>query len=117
MLHYYNMSKTDKFDLVFKALADPRRREILDLLKEGRKNTGELCDHFPRLDRCTVMLHIRQLEKADLIIAKREGRIRWNYLNVLPIREINDRWIDRIAEHSVDILSRMKHDLESDPEC
>ena len=69
------MSSADRDDLVFKALADSRRRQILDLLKEAPRTTGELCDRFEgSLDRCTVMQHIGVLERAGLIIARREGR-------------------------------------------
>jgi DNA-binding transcriptional ArsR family regulator len=102
----------DKQDAVFKALGDARRRKILDLLKNRPKTTGELCDHFKQLDRCTVMQHLGVLEKADLIIVKREGRLRWNHLNPLPIKEIFDRWINRYAAEAVDILDRMKKELE-----
>jgi DNA-binding transcriptional ArsR family regulator len=101
-----------KQDVVFQALADHRRRAILDMLKNQPRTTGELCARFPQLDRCTVMLHLRVLEAADLIIVKREGRNRWNYLNPLPIKEIYDRWISRYAGGAVDLLARMKRDLE-----
>lgn len=101
-----------KDDLVFKALADSRRREILDLLKTSARTTGELCDHFDALDRCTVMQHIGVLEKAGLVLSRREGRHRWNYLNVMPIKEIHDRWISPYAASAVALLARMKRDLE-----
>jgi DNA-binding transcriptional ArsR family regulator len=113
MLCFYNMSRRDKEGLVFKALADDRRREILDLLKDGPKTTGELCGHFKRVDRCTVMLHLGVLEKAGLVIAKREGRVRWNYLNVVPVQEIYDRWISHYARPSVELLARLKRDMEA----
>jgi len=71
---------------VFKALADGRRRKILDLLKSDGRTTGELCSRFPELDRCTVMQHLAILERAGLIIVRREGRLRWNYLKPLPIK-------------------------------
>lgn len=112
MLYNYNMSRGDKFDPIFKALADHRRREILDLLKEAPKTTGALCEKFKDLDRCTVMQHLGVLEKADLIIVKREGRLRWNYINPLPIKEIYDRWINRYAVNAVNLLAKMKKDLE-----
>lgn len=107
------MSRVDKDDLIYKALADHRRREILDLLKDDRKSTGQICSHFKKLDRCTVMQHLSVLEKAGLIIVKREGRFRWNYLNIAPIRGIYDRWINQYASASVRMLARLKHDLES----
>ena len=97
---------------MYKALADYRRREILDLIKDGPKTTGEICRHFRRLDRCTVMQHLGVLEKADLIIVKREGRFRWNYLNVVPIKEIYDRWINPYASRSAEFLLQLKRALE-----
>lgn len=106
------MSRKDSQGAVFKALADDRRREILDLLKDGPKTTGELCAHFKRVDRCTVMQHLGVLEGADLVIAKREGRLRWNYLNVVPVQEIYDRWISQYARPSAELLTRLKRDLE-----
>jgi DNA-binding transcriptional ArsR family regulator len=108
------MSRAIRDDLVFKALADSRRREILDLLKDEPRTTGELCDHFrKKLDRCTVMQHIGVLERAELIIARREGRMRWNYLNVAPFRDIYDRWISGYANDAVELLARLKRDLEA----
>nr|QKW93947.1 helix-turn-helix transcriptional regulator [Vitiosangium cumulatum] len=106
------MSSGDDQDAVFKALGDARRRAMLDLLKTRPRTTGELADHFPELDRCTVMQHLGVLEKAGLVIAKRRGRNRWNHLNPLPIKEIHDRWISRYAEGAVDLLARLKSDLE-----
>ncbi len=114
MLYNYNMSRDDDSDdLVFKALADSRRRQILDLLKKEPRTTGELCERFEKsLDRCTVMQHIAVLERAGLIIARREGRVRWNYLNATPFKDIHDRWISPYAREAVDLLARLKRDLE-----
>jgi DNA-binding transcriptional ArsR family regulator len=113
MLYYYNMSRAVQDDLVFKALADSRRREILDLLKAAPRTTGELCEHFDgELDRCTVMQHIGVLERAELVIARREGRHRWNYLNIAPFKEIYDRWISSYAAEAVELLARMKREME-----
>lgn len=107
------MSSEAKSNLIFKALAAPVRREILDRLKNSPKTTGELCAGFPEIDRCTVMQHLSVLEKADLVIAKREGRERWNHLNPLPIKAIHDRWIGDYAARAVDMLDRMKRELEA----
>ena len=107
------MSSHANHDLIFKALADRRRRQILDLLKDEPKTTGELCAHFKEHDRCTVMQHLGVLEKAGLIVVKREGRHRWNYLDAVPIREIYDRWINKYASPSVKLLARVKNDLEN----
>jgi DNA-binding transcriptional ArsR family regulator len=116
MLYFYNMStfkeEHDRQEAVFKALADYRRREMLDLLRDTPRTTGDICEHFNLLDRCTVMQHLGVLEKADLIIVKREGRNRWNYINPLPIKEIYERWISHYAVHALDMLARIKHDLE-----
>ena len=106
------MSRSRSHDLVFKALADQRRRHLLDLLRDAPKTTTDLCAHFRELDRCTVMQHLRVLEKAGLIIVRKKGKFRWNYLNVVPIRDIYDRWINQYASPSVALLARLKHDLE-----
>lgn len=112
MLYKYNMSRGTDDDLVFKALANRHRRRLLDSLKEAPQTTGALCQQFPDMDRCTVMQHLRVLEDADLIIIRREGRERWNYLNARPIKQIQDRWISQYATHALSILDRLKTDLE-----
>jgi len=106
------MSEAEGQDRVFKALSDRRRRDILDLLKERPRTTGDICSRFPDLDRCTVMQHLGVLKKAGLIAVRREGRVRWNYLDVAPIREVYDRWISPYASTSVELLARMKRDME-----
>ena len=107
------MSRSDRQERIFKALADGRRRKILDLLASDPLTTGELCTHFPKLHRTTVMQHLGVLERANLIIVKRAGRLRWNYINALPIKEIYDRWISPYATDAVSLLARMKRELES----
>jgi len=106
------MSSSDESDRVFKALSAATRRDILDALKDKPRTTGELCDRFRALDRCTVMQHLKVLEGADLVIVKREGRERWNHLNPLPIKHIYDRWIGAYAGRAVEMLDRLKTDLE-----
>ncbi|AZO50513.1 MAG: ArsR family transcriptional regulator [Mesorhizobium sp.] len=106
------MSSRSRDDNVFKALAHPRRRELLDRLKDAPLTTGMLCEAFPDMDRCTVMLHLKVLEEAELVVAKREGRERWNHLNALPIKQIHDRWISQYAGHALSIIGRLKSDLE-----
>jgi DNA-binding transcriptional ArsR family regulator len=113
MLYFYNMSIGSKDDRLFKALADGRRRAILDLLKSAPRTTGAICDHFAgELDRCTVMQHLGVLERAGLVIARRDGRLRWNYLNAAPVKEMHDRWISPYAVNAVALLTRMKKDME-----
>lgn len=115
MLYIYNMSMADdRQEAVFRALADHRRRKILDLLKEEPLTTGQLCEQFPKLDRCTVMQHLGVLEAAELIIVNRKGRQRWNYINPLPIKEIYDRWISQYASGAVALLERMKREMEKE---
>ena len=112
MLLNYNMSTEDENDRVFKALSAVTRRAILDALKDSPLTTGDVCARFPALDRCTVMQHLKVLEDAELVIAQRKGRERWNHLNPLPIKRIHDRWIGPYAARAVDILDRLKTDLE-----
>lgn len=106
-------STRDQDDLVFKALAGADRRKILDLLRDAPMTTGELGKQLPWLDRTTVMQHLRVLEKARLIISKKEGRCRWNYLDVSPIQRIHERWIQAYATPSANMLSKLQQDLET----
>lgn len=85
---------------------------MLDLLKSEPRTTGDLCAAFPELNRCTVMQHLGVLEHAGLIIVKRDGRIRWNYINPLPIKQIHDRWISPHARNAVGLLAKMKREME-----
>lgn len=112
MLYSYNMSIDEENDKIFKALSATTRRNLLDELKDDPKTTGQLCNLFPDLDRCTVMQHLKVLEDADLVIVTRKGRERWNTLNPLPIKHVHDRWIGPYAAHAVALLDRLKHDLE-----
>ena len=100
------------FDRVFKALGSAVRRRILDDLRDQPLTTGALVAHFPELDRCTVMQHLKVLEEAGLVIAVRRGRERWNHLNPLPIHEVHERWIGPHAAGAVSRLARLKHELE-----
>ena len=103
----------DQDDLVFKALSGKDRRRILDLLRDGPMKTGDLDARLPHLDRTTVMQHLRVLENARLIISKKEGRCRWNYLDVGPIQGIYERWIETYAAPSAGLLSQLRRDLEN----
>lgn len=103
----------DQDNLVFKALAGVDRRAILDLLREEPMTTGNLCKHMVWLNRCTVMQHLGVLEKAGLVVARKKGRSRWNYLDVGPIQRIHERWIQSYAAPSADLLTRLKKDIEA----
>lgn len=100
-------------DSVWKALADPTRRRLLDLLKDGPRRTGELADRFPT-SRFAVMKHLAILERAGLIIVVREGRERWNHLNAVPIRQIYERWISGYADRWAAALLRVKRKVETE---
>ncbi len=112
MLYIYNMSSKAKDDLVFKALASPIRRDLMDALRNNPQTTGELCAAFKALGRCSIMQHLGVLEEAGLVVTKRVGRQRWNYLNALPIKRIHDRWIGAYATEAVNLLDRMKNEME-----
>ena len=100
-------------DRVFKALADPTRRFLLDMLytRDGRTLT-ELESEL-EMTRFGVMKHLRILEDAGLITTRREGREKRHFLNPVPIRLIHDRWIDKYTERRVSALIDLKHALES----
>ncbi|HET6229681.1 MAG TPA: metalloregulator ArsR/SmtB family transcription factor [Longimicrobiaceae bacterium] len=105
---------SDDEDLVFKALADPTRRFLLDRLfvRDGRTLT-ELESEL-EMTRFGVMKHLRVLEDAGLVVTRRAGREKLHYLNVVPIRLIHDRWIDKFAERRVSALTDLKRRLEEE---
>jgi DNA-binding transcriptional ArsR family regulator len=109
------MSNPGNYDRVFKALGHQVRRQMLDDLRDQPLTTGTLVAHFPELDRCTVMQHLKVLEDAELVIPVRKGRERWNHLNVAPIQEIHERWIGPHAAHATAQLAKLKRDLERTP--
>jgi len=103
-------------DEVFKALADPTRRELLDeLFLQDGQTLGALEERFP-MTRFGVMKHLRQLEAAGLIVTKRRGRQKLHFLNPVPIRLIHDRWVSKYAEPWAAGLSDLKRDLEKSME-
>jgi len=101
-----------QYDRIFKALGSAVRRQMLDDLRDQPLTTGTLVAHFPELDRCTVMQHLRVLEDADLVIAVRKGRTRWNHLNPLPIHDIHERWIGPHAAGATARMAKLKRELE-----
>ena len=99
-------------DDVFKALADPTRRELLDVLFERDGQTlGELESHF-EMTRFGVMKHLKVLEGAHLVLAKRRGREKLHFLNTVPIRLVHDRWVSKYAEPWAATLSGLKQEIE-----
>jgi DNA-binding transcriptional ArsR family regulator len=107
----YSDGVTDD-DVVFKALADPTRRFLLDTLfvRDGRTLT-ELESEL-EMTRFGVMKHLRVLEDAGLVVTRRSGREKLHFLNPVPIRLIHDRWIDKYTERRVSALADLKHTLE-----
>ena len=99
-------------DRVFKALADPTRRFLLDRLfvRDGRTLT-ELESEL-EMTRFGVMKHLRVLEQAELVVTRKVGREKRHYLNAVPIRLIHDRWIDKFTERGVSALLDLKRELE-----
>jgi DNA-binding transcriptional ArsR family regulator len=85
--------RVDKLDPVWKALSDPTRRAILDLLRDQPRRTTEIVESFPHLTRFGVMKHLDVLREAELVHTREEGRQRMNSLNVVPIRQIYERWV------------------------
>ena len=102
----------DDLDAVWKALSDPTRRSILDLLRNGPRTTTEIVAAFPHLSRFGVMKHMDVLREAGLIDTREEGRQRVNSLNVVPIRQIYERWMGPFAEMWSSTLLRLKDEVE-----
>jgi DNA-binding transcriptional ArsR family regulator len=100
-------------DLVFKALADPTRRFLLDRLFERDGRTLTDLESDLAMTRFGVMKHLRLLEEAGLVIAHKQGRNKLHFLNPVPIRLIHDRWIDKYTERQISALADLKTELES----
>jgi DNA-binding transcriptional ArsR family regulator len=99
-------------DNVFKALADPSRRQLLDQLFEANGQTlGELCNGL-NMSRQAVTQHLAVLEAADLVVTKRQGREKLHYLNPVPIHEIAERWIRKFERRRLDALRDLKRHIE-----
>jgi DNA-binding transcriptional ArsR family regulator len=99
-------------DLVFKALAHPTRRLLLDRLFERDGRTLTELESGVELTRFGVMQHLRVLEDAGLVVTRRSGREKLHFLNPVPIRLIHDRWIDKYTERRVAALTGLKTELE-----
>lgn len=101
-------------DKVFKALADPGRRRLLDLLhKENGQTLGALCEHM-EMTRQAVTQHLQQLEEANLVAIVWRGREKFHYLNPVPLFDIQDRWINKFERGRLSALRDLKNLLEED---
>jgi DNA-binding transcriptional ArsR family regulator len=108
------MTEPDDTDLLFKALADPSRRKLLDLLHahDGR-SLNELCEHLD-MTRQGVTQHLALLEAANLVTSLRRGREKLHFLNPVPLQEIYERWIAKFEKPRLKALSDLKKQLEKD---
>jgi len=101
-------------DLLFKAIADPSRRKLLDVLHEHDGRTlGELCEHLA-MARQSVTQHLGLLEAANLVTTQKRGREKLHFLNPVPLQDIYERWIRKFEEPRLAALHRLKRHLESD---
>ena len=99
---------------MFKALADPSRRHLLDQLFERDGRTLTDLEAGLEMTRFGVMKHLNVLQEAGLVVTKKAGREKLHFLNVVPIRLVHDRWIDKYTEHQVTALIDLKHQLEKE---
>ena len=106
------MTGVEDDDRVFRALADPTRRHLLDRLFERDGRTLTELESELEMTRFGVMKHLRLLEEAGLVLTRRQGREKLHYLNPVPIRLIHDRWIDKYRERQVSALTDLKSELE-----
>ena len=103
-------------DAVFRALADPTRRRLLDRLRaRGGQSLRELCERA-EMTRQAVTKHLAILEAANLVVTQRQGREKLHYLNPVPINEIADRWIGKYERPRLRALGELKKNLEADNE-
>jgi DNA-binding transcriptional ArsR family regulator len=104
----------DELDPVWKALSDATRRAILDFLRDGPRTTTEIVESFPHMTRFGVMKHLDVLREAQLVQTREAGRQRLNSLNVLPIRQIYERWVGPFQELWSSVLLGIKDSAEKD---
>ena len=107
------MIDEEESDAVFKALADPTRRALLDALFElDGQAVHALCDRHPHMTRFGVMKHLAILEAANLVVAHKEGRTKRHFLNPIPIQQISDRWIGKYARPFARAMTELQRRLE-----
>src|ERR671936_402898 len=99
---------------VWKALGSPHRRRLLDALRDGPKTTTALCEVLPQLSRYAVMQHLNVLERAGIVLVRREGRERWNELNADPIQRELERWLNAFQQASASELLAFERHLEEE---
>jgi DNA-binding transcriptional ArsR family regulator len=108
----HQISNELDIDKVFKALADPGRRRLLDLLhRDNGQTLSALCEHMD-MSRQGVTQHLQQLEDANLVAIVWQGREKLHYLNPVPLHEIHSRWIGKFERNRLDALRDLKKKLE-----
>lgn len=103
-------------DMIWRALSDPTRRALLDALRSGPRTTGDLVASVPEMTRFGVMKHLGVLAEAGLVIARKEGRQRWNHLNAVPLKMVFERWVSKYEDQWAGSLIRLKDLAERKPE-
>ena len=103
-------------ETVWRALASPHRRKLLDLLRDGPRTTGQLSKELPDLSRFGVMQHLGVLEEAGLVLARKDGRSRFNHLNPIPIQELYERWMRSHSAIAAETTLHLKRYAESTSE-
>jgi len=99
--------------LLWRALADPTRRQILDLLRERPRVSGEIAAQFP-ISRIAVMRHLEVLSQAGLVTSRKRGRQRWHYLNAVPLQQLHQRWAEPAAAGFASALLRLQDTVEAE---
>ncbi|WP_421380487.1 SRPBCC domain-containing protein [Bacillus salacetis] len=98
----------DDLSPLFKALSHPIRRRILDILKDSPSTTGELNDHFPEVSRYAIMKHLTALEEGGLVLSRKKGKYRVNFLNAVPLQEMHNRWVGKYMEPAAKSILNLK---------
>ncbi|HLN30671.1 MAG TPA: helix-turn-helix domain-containing protein [Gemmataceae bacterium] len=110
----HNWTVEEDIDRVFKALADPNRRQLLDRLHADNGQTlGQLCEHLD-MTRQAVTKHLNLLEKANLVVTIWRGREKLHFLNPVPLHEIAERWIGKYERGRLRVLAELKKNLEGE---
>ncbi|WP_404331670.1 SRPBCC domain-containing protein [Mesobacillus maritimus] len=102
----------DELSTVFKALGHPIRRRILDSLKHSAKTTGELNELFPEVTRYAIMKHLTILEEGNLVVVRREGKYRRNFLNAVPLQKVHNRWVGKYMQANANSLLNLQSVVE-----
>ncbi|KKK39916.1 ArsR family transcriptional regulator [Mesobacillus campisalis] len=98
----------EELSTVFKALGHPTRREILDILKVSPRTTGELTDLFPDVTRYAIMKHLKILQEGNLVVVRREGKYKRNFLNAVPLQEMYNRWVGKYMQSTASSLLNLR---------